>query len=194
MILGDEYVWATGYGNRRHLFALADRKKPLKPFESRPAWCSSGQNYVALDFFEDYSVDRERVMGKQPCKRCAKGLRLMQVERGEMPPPPYEPGWDASTGRFIVRGTDSYGWPKGWMALPTHQEKSCLLPEQCVIHHPSDHAMKDWPLYWRADRMLMERICTHGTGHPDPDDIAFKAAVAPDLVEHEADHGCDGCC
>lgn len=40
-----------------------------------------------------------------------------------------------------------------------------------------------WPQHWRGDRHLMERICPHGVGHPDPDDIN------PDGV-----HGCDGCC
>jgi hypothetical protein len=30
----------------------------------------------------------------------------------------------------------------------------------------------------------MERICPHGVGHPDPDDV-----FATDTV-----HGCDGCC
>ena len=55
--------------------------------------------------------------------------------------------------------------------------------QPCVIHHPSDHHMRDWPLNWRQDRGLMERICPHGVGHPDPDD------VNPDTV-----HGCDGCC
>lgn len=53
----------------------------------------------------------------------------------------------------------------------------------CPIHNPSDHHMRSWPQHWRDDRRMMERICPHGVGHPDPDDIN------PD---HE--HGCDGCC
>lgn len=55
--------------------------------------------------------------------------------------------------------------------------------QHCVIHHPSDHHMREWPLNWRDDRKLMERICPHGVGHPDPDDIN---------IDHI--HGCDGCC
>lgn len=55
--------------------------------------------------------------------------------------------------------------------------------EHCTIHNPSDHHMRGWPQHWRQDRGLMERICLHGVGHPDPDDIN------PDTV-----HGCDGCC
>lgn len=53
----------------------------------------------------------------------------------------------------------------------------------CVIHHPSDHHMRSWPLHWRDDRYLMERICEHGVGHPDPDDRNTDGI-----------HGCDGCC
>lgn len=65
--------------------------------------------------------------------------------------------------------------------------------ERCVIHNPSDHVMKDFPTNWRADRGLMERICPHGVGHPDPDDLAFKKTVDPD-AKHWGVHGCDGCC
>lgn len=53
----------------------------------------------------------------------------------------------------------------------------------CCIHDPSDHHMADWPQHFRQDRYLMERICPHGVGHPDPDD------PSPDRL-----HGCDGCC
>lgn len=63
----------------------------------------------------------------------------------------------------------------------------------CVIHNPSDHHMKDWPTHWRDDRKLMERLCEHGTGHPDPDDLAFKASIGID-ASTEAVHGCCGCC
>ena len=62
----------------------------------------------------------------------------------------------------------------------------------CCIHNPSDHEMKDFPTHWRDDRMLMERICEHGVGHPDPDDLAFKARNGYD--DSEGVHGCDGCC
>jgi len=55
--------------------------------------------------------------------------------------------------------------------------------EHCVIHNPSDHHMKDWPTNWRQDRNMMERICPHGVGHPDPDDL-----------NKDTVHGCDGCC
>jgi hypothetical protein len=64
----------------------------------------------------------------------------------------------------------------------------------CCIHHPSDHHMKGWPTNWRSGGMFdikpahMERICPHGIGHPDPDDLAYLGADAIGT------HGCDGCC
>lgn len=75
-----------------------------------------------------------------------------------------------------------------------HDKMRCK-GEHCVIHNPSDHKMKDWPTHWRDDRKLMERICPHGIGHPDPDDIAFKRdLLGPKFAETESIHGCDGCC
>lgn len=62
----------------------------------------------------------------------------------------------------------------------------------CVIHHPSDHHMRSWPTHWRADRYLMERMCLHGVGHPDPDDVAYQDSVMPERAAGV--HGCDGCC
>jgi hypothetical protein len=55
--------------------------------------------------------------------------------------------------------------------------------EWCPLHNRSDHHMRDWPQHWRGDRYLMERICPHGVGHPDPDDPSTDRT-----------HGCDGCC
>ena len=67
--------------------------------------------------------------------------------------------------------------------------------EPCVIHNPSKHCMSDFPTHWRQDRHLMERICPHGIGHPDPDDLAFKYKIGGALVyRSESVHGCDGCC
>jgi hypothetical protein len=50
----------------------------------------------------------------------------------------------------------------------------------CVIHSPSDHHMASWPLNWRADTQVMERICEHGTGHPDPDHMAYVRSLTPE--------------
>jgi hypothetical protein len=84
-----------------------------------------------------------------------------------------------------------------------HNKKNCK-GRHCCIHNPSDHHMKDWPLHWRDDRNLMERICPHGIGHPDPDDLNFRKfqlerrGLAKEeidkIIRIERIHGCDGCC
>lgn len=53
----------------------------------------------------------------------------------------------------------------------------------CTVHNRTDHHMRSFPQNFREDRGIMERICPHGIGHPDVDEIN------PDGV-----HGCDGCC
>lgn len=87
------------------------------------------------------------------------------------------------------------------VTMRVHRKGDCRLPDQCVVHNPSDHHMRSWPLEWRADRGLFERVCRHpwepwtSVGHPDPDDIAFKRATMGDeFAYYEAVHGCDGCC
>lgn len=62
------------------------------------------------------------------------------------------------------------------------------LPNQCrythcTIHNPSQHRMIDYPQRWRQDLGIMERMCPHGVGHPDPDEGI-----------QENIHFCDGCC
>lgn len=66
--------------------------------------------------------------------------------------------------------------------LLVHPNANCM-GEPCTIHERSDHHMRSWPQNWRDDAGKMERVCEHGIGHPDPDEIN------PDKV-----HGCDGCC
>ncbi|HYJ33818.1 MAG TPA: hypothetical protein VE326_11415 [Candidatus Binatia bacterium] len=63
--------------------------------------------------------------------------------------------------------------------------------QHCVVHRPSAHHMRGWRLNWRGDRGLMERLCPHGTGHPDPDDLAYHYRVGRGWM---GVHGCDGCC
>ena len=94
---------------------------------------------------------------------------------------------------FEVSATDAYGFGVGKVTLHVHPKGECAGPN-CVIHNPSHHPLSDAPLHWRADTSTMERICPHGVGHPDPDDIAFKASVDPEAAEWFGVHGCDGCC
>lgn len=72
-------------------------------------------------------------------------------------------------------------------AIRTHNLVDCF-GEYCTIHNMSDHSMREFPQHFRYDRGIMERICTHGIGHPDPDD--YKIILGDD----DGIHGCDGCC
>lgn len=63
----------------------------------------------------------------------------------------------------------------------------------CPYHKPSKHHMMDWPMCMRLDRTvpLVERICAHGIGHPDPDSLAWAKHYKE--IDYSS-HGCDGCC
>lgn len=76
------------------------------------------------------------------------------------------------------------------LLVNVHPSEACA-GRACVVHHPSDHHMRGWLLNWRDDRGLMERLCPHGIGHPDPDDLAYQLSVGRDDVGM---HGCDRCC
>lgn len=79
----------------------------------------------------------------------------------------------------------------GGAFLRTHAYDACE-GEFCVVHNPSAHHMREWPLNWRGDKgQQMERICSHGVGHPDPDDLDFHIRNGRDYM---GVHGCDGCC
>lgn len=75
-------------------------------------------------------------------------------------------------------------WPvklQGGRVIRAHGAGFCETP--CAIHWPSGHHMREWPQQWRGDRQIIERVCDHGVGHPDPDD-----------QNRDKVHGCDGCC
>jgi hypothetical protein len=79
----------------------------------------------------------------------------------------------------------------GGTKLMTHDSTDCDAP--CPIHKPSDHYMVHWRQVWRWNppwdyRGIMERLCVHGIGHPDPDDLRIR------LGHDDGTHGCDGCC
>lgn len=71
-----------------------------------------------------------------------------------------------------------------------HDADKCA-GRHCLVHNPSDHHMRGWPLHWRDDKGVMERICPHGIGHPDPDSAEFLESVGLGAL---GVHGCDGCC
>lgn len=77
--------------------------------------------------------------------------------------------------------------------LNVHRKEDCL-GEHCCIHNPSDHPLKNSQMNWRSDKRQMERICNHGVGHPDPDDLAYHILIDPEAGKWMGVHGCDGCC
>lgn len=70
-----------------------------------------------------------------------------------------------------------------------HRAGTCA-GEYCWVHKPSPHHMLGWPVAWRGDKSTAERICPHGVGHPDPDDLAYNQRLGRDV----SIHACDGCC
>ena len=74
-----------------------------------------------------------------------------------------------------------------------HDEVKCH-GRTCVIHNPSRHAMRQWPMHLR-ETGLVERICEHGVGHPDPDSAAWFDEFGPVGSRGTwTSHGCDHCC
>lgn len=85
--------------------------------------------------------------------------------------------------------------PDGPFALKVHSPAQCAGQERCLVHNPTLHHMSTWPLNWRGDKGVMERICPHGVGHDDPDDVWFHLQRAtPSARAYVGSHGCDGCC
>lgn len=77
-----------------------------------------------------------------------------------------------------------------------HPPQRCA-GQVCCVHNPSVHPLDSAPLVWRSDRVLMERRCEHGVGHPDPDDLAHKARTwGSNYARWNAIHDCcpDRCC
>lgn len=70
-----------------------------------------------------------------------------------------------------------------------HSASKCA-GENCWVHNPSPTHMATWPINWRDDNRTAERLCEHGVGHPDLDDVTYNARLGRDTTIH----GCDGCC
>lgn len=93
-----------------------------------------------------------------------------------------------NAGNTSERFTDSTG-----AVINIHSSGDCG-GQYCSIHNPSSHALNEAPLVWRGDRSMMERVCKHGVGHPDADDVSYNVGIlGKDETTYSA-HGCDGCC
>lgn len=73
--------------------------------------------------------------------------------------------------------------------MHVHHEMECW-GRVCIVHSPTDHPMRSWPLHWRSDRAIFERICPHRVGHYDPDQQAYHDEIGESW---QSIHGCDGC-
>ena len=94
--------------------------------------------------------------------------------------------------QFILHATVNKDGTVSFSMLQTHDAVVCRNRDvPCVIHHPSDHHMRGWRLHWRDDIQLMERVCPHGIGHPDPDQLAWEQSIGYSTGRV---HGCDTCC
>jgi len=78
---------------------------------------------------------------------------------------------------------------RGGILTKVHRAGLCA-GTNCWVHNPSEHHMVTWQIDWRERKRTAERLCPHGIGHPDPDDVAFNARSGRDVVAHS----CDGCC
>lgn len=74
-----------------------------------------------------------------------------------------------------------------------HHTKDACKGRNCVIHNPSKHLMARWERRFRPDKQTTERVCAHGIGHPDPDDVAYWRSEGRS-EKSLTTHGCDGCC
>lgn len=99
------------------------------------------------------------------------------------------PGLGGMTGAWNPE-TDEYITGTGQILGRLHPRSACE-GRPCVVHDPSEHHLRHLPTHFRDDKGQMERICEHGVGHPDPDDLAWHASEGR---EHMGVHGCDLCC
>jgi hypothetical protein len=85
----------------------------------------------------------------------------------------------------------------GTVLLNVHTVEQCA-GRPCCIHNPSPHHMADWPHSWDEESKQMWRICPHGLGHPDPDDLNHhrrcNGNAASIVTARLWVHTCDGCC
>lgn len=94
----------------------------------------------------------------------------------------------------LRRGNDGNFYADAGRLLQVHPVNNDCFINGCCVHCPDPLAIEnveDWPYNWRADRGIMERVCIHGTGHPDPDSARFLERHGK---SYENVHGCDGCC
>lgn len=94
---------------------------------------------------------------------------------------------------------DTHTWITGCGEIIKNvHDRSLCEGRPCVVHAPSDHSMRGFRTHFRSGLEPgdikpphVERICSHGIGHPDPDDLTYQESVGNKGL---GIHGCDGCC
>lgn len=124
-------------------------------------------------------------MAKKSNKELAELLMLLERLTAEEQPVRAN-GYPKPNKNTHDQWTDSSG-TKYWV----HRWKlECR--DGCAIHAPSMHTMNAFPQFMRADKSyLIERLCPHGVGHPDPDSYSYFKSKGMNWM---GVHGCDGCC
>jgi Holliday junction resolvase RusA-like endonuclease len=92
-------------------------------------------------------------------------------------------------GRRDDNGSEIHVLESG-QTLVTHSLANCRRNPWCVIHVPRPGPWESWPRLWRDDRMMIERVCPHGVGHPAVEQIEW---FQEHPERHSLDHGCDLC-
>lgn len=98
--------------------------------------------------------------------------------------------------KLLMGLADWYNWTPAervlWQNVENvHGRWACSKQNACAYHKPSDHHMRTWYPHWRNDRGILERICEHGIGHPDPDQFEYWEQTDQ---KFQSVHGCCGCC
>lgn len=86
--------------------------------------------------------------------------------------------------------SETFTMPGGTVLVGVHTRESCG-GDYCVVHCPKHTHMDDWPLIWRDDRGIFERIDPLGCGHPDPSQFDYWERTNQ---EWQTVHGCTGLC
>lgn len=79
--------------------------------------------------------------------------------------------------------------------IMAHPPEECEGRNSCSLHNRTVHSMRAMTQVWRNDTGLVERICEHGIGHFDPDQMEYLISVhGKKDAMLMALHSCDGCC
>ena len=137
------------------------------------------------DLFSPILGDERGVRGQQETEEAVplEPVPAAAPTDGTLPPP---------TKLITAMGEEAWSLSGGEVLPKAHPHAPDCDKHGCVIHNPSKHCTDDLPQHFRSDTGLMERICPHGTGHPDPDSVAYFLRQDPKKNSWVGIHGCCG--